>query len=93
MFCAMQSLQCETCYSAVRVSVSGVDGIQCKGWVSIICYLEFSSLMACEKKLSLILLVRVLMLRYRLPDGSSEKSSWLRWQESLMIFRAFLTHR
>ncbi len=33
MFCAMQSLQCETCYSAVRVSVSGVDGIQCKGWV------------------------------------------------------------
>ncbi len=42
--------------------------------------------MACEKKL-----VRVLMLRYLLPDGSSEKSSWLGWQESLMIFRAFLT--
>ncbi len=42
-----------------------------------------------QKKLSRVLLVRVLMLRYRLPDGSSEK----RWQESLMIFRAFLTHR
>ncbi len=32
------------------------------GWVSIVCYLEFSSLMACEKKLSRVLLVRVLML-------------------------------
>ncbi len=54
-------------------------------WVSIVCYLEFSSLMSCEKKLSRVLLVRVLMLRYRVPDGSSEKSSWLGWQESLMI--------
>ncbi len=34
----------------------------------------------------------VLILQYRLPDGSSEKSSWLGWQESL-IFCAFLTHR
>ncbi len=42
--------------------------------------------MACEKKLSCVLLVRVLMLRYRLPDGSSEKSSWLGRQGSLMIF-------
>ncbi len=30
---------------------------------------------------------------YHLPDGSSEMSSLLGWQESLMIFRAFLTHR
>ncbi len=44
--------------------------------------------MACEKKLSRVLLVRVLP-----SDGSSEMSSWLGWQESLMIFRAFLTHR
>ncbi len=59
--------------------------------MSVVCCLEFSSLMACEKELSRILLVLVLMLWYRLPDGSSEKSSWLGWQESLMIFRAFLT--
>ncbi len=37
--------------------------------MSIVCYLEFSSLMACEKKLSRVLLVWVLMLRYRLPDA------------------------
>ncbi len=63
------------------------------GWVSVVCYLELSSLMAFEKKLSRVLLVLVLMLRYRLPDGSSEKSSWLGWQESLMIFHDFLSHR
>ncbi|XP_051524280.1 3-ketoacyl-CoA thiolase, mitochondrial-like [Myxocyprinus asiaticus] len=33
------------------------------------------------------------MLRYRLPDGSSENSPWLGWLESLMILRAFFTHR
>ncbi len=70
-----------------------VDEIQWGGRVSVVCYLEFSSLMACKKKLSRVLLVLVLMLWYRLPDGSSEKSSWLSWQESLMIFRVFLTHR
>jgi len=39
----------------------------------------FNSLMACGMKLSLRLVVLVLMLQYRLPDGSRQNSLWLGW--------------
>ena len=37
----------------------------------------FNSLMACGMKLSLNLVVLVLMLRYRMQDGSRQNSLWL----------------
>lgn len=47
-------------------------------------WLEFNSLMACKKKLFCSLLVQDPMLRYRLPEGNSERNPWFSWLESLI---------